>query len=46
MQDTAGVTRAGSRGRSGRIHSLGDWLLVAAVAFFHLLNPRIGPGEP
>jgi signal transduction histidine kinase len=46
MQDTAGVTRAGSRGRPGRIHPLGDWLLVAAVALLHLLNPRIGPGEP
>ena len=46
MQDTAGVTRAGSRGRPGRIHPLGDWLLVAAVALLHLLNPRIGPGGP
>ncbi|WP_328522961.1 sensor histidine kinase [Kribbella sp. NBC_00359] len=46
MQDTAGVTRSGSRGRPGRIHPLGDWLLVAAVALLHLLNPRIGPGEP
>jgi signal transduction histidine kinase len=46
MQDTAGVTRAGSRGRPGRIHPLGDWLLVAVVALLHLLNPRIGPGEP
>ncbi|MEU4294067.1 sensor histidine kinase [Kribbella sp. NPDC026596] len=46
MQDTAGVTRSGSRGRSGRSHPLGDWLLVAAVALLHLLNPRIGPGDP
>ena len=46
MQDIAGVTRAGSRGRPGRIHPLGDWLLVAAVAMLHLLNPRIGPGGP
>ncbi len=46
MQDTAGVPRAGIRGRPGRIHQLGDWLLVAAVALLHLLNPRIGPGEP
>jgi signal transduction histidine kinase len=44
MQDVAGVPRAGSRGRPGRIHPLGDWLLVAAVALLHLLNPRIGPG--
>ena len=44
MQDTAGVPRAGIRGRPGRIHPLGDWLLVAAVALLHLLNPRIGPG--
>ncbi|TCN28594.1 signal transduction histidine kinase [Kribbella orskensis] len=46
MQDIAGVTRAGSRGRPGRIHPLGDWLLVAAVALLHVLNPRIGPGGP
>jgi signal transduction histidine kinase len=46
MQDTAGVTRAGSRGRPGRIHPLGDWLLVATVALLHLFNPRIGSGEP
>ena len=46
MQDVAGVTRAGSRGRPRRIHPLADWLLVAAVALLHLLNPRIGPGEP
>jgi signal transduction histidine kinase len=46
MQDIAGVTRVGIRGRPGRIHVLGDWMLVAAVALLHLFNPRIGPGGP
>jgi len=46
MQDTAGVARAGDRNWWGRIRPLGGWLLVAAVAVLHLLNPRTGPGEP
>src|SRR6266511_514455 len=46
MQDTVGVARAGDRNWWGRIRPLGGWLLVAAVAVLHLLNPRTGPGEP
>src|SRR6266545_4076484 len=46
MQDTAGVARAGDLNWWGRIRPLGGWLLVAAVAVLHLLNPRTGPGEP